>query len=234
MKMSREEVQKRKISDKVFVELHVDVPSEELLNVLKVMESIGYDIVAIVNKTISEVSQLQHHLDRLLLLSKLYVTSRELGKILRVFRRFDLISVQPENRFVLNKIIRLPEVDLVTIDLTNLDAVPSKDQLKIMAEEGKALEILLDKVLTGSYKLLKALDILVHQVYKIDNLVLFFSQNVKSVYDVRNPRDVIALIQVITEIDNNYFKMLRESWLRYIVDTFYRRGVENITYYPGR
>ncbi len=222
---------KKRISDRAFVELHVDVPDSELVETLRVMEKIGYDIIAVVNRTVSQVAEIQEHLSRALILSKLYVHSRELGKIPRLIAKFDLIAVQPENRFVLNKIVRLPEVDIVTVDLTNIGALPSKDQLKVMAEEGKALEVLIDQVLAGGYRALKIFDMLIQQALRIDNLVLFFSQNVKNLYSIKNPRDILALVQVVADLSSSYLKTLREDWLRYIVDIFYKRGVRATTYY---
>ncbi len=221
----------RRISIRAFVELHVDVQESNLPKTLSVMDELGYDIAALVNKTIREVAELQVGLRNMLLLSKLYVSSRELRKIPRLLAKFDIVSVCPEDRFVLNKIVRLPEVDIVTVDLSNPRALPSKSQLKVMAEEGKALEILLNKALGGQYRYMKTLDIIVHQLQNIDSLVVFFSQNIKSIYEVKNPRDIVAFIEVVTELERDYVEKLREHWLQFIVDSMYRRGIRNTTYY---
>ncbi len=214
-----------KIVEKANVNLHVECTESELeLKILRLMERAGYDIVALVNKDLHYVSKLQESLSRVLLLSKLCISGRELRRYERRLSRYDIIAVRPEDRFVLNKLIRLPEVDMVTVYSHERDAVPSKDQMKIMSQEGKALEILIDAEVLRDPKKLKLFDILLHEALRVEELTVIVTNVVTRVEDVRQPLDLEAFLAVLLE-DRCIVREMRRRWLEYIVYMFYKRGV---------
>ncbi len=221
-----------KILDRAYICLHVSVSdNESLVRILNIMDNIGYDIIAIVNKTIREVSQIQDRVKRSLLLSKLCVSGRELKKYRSsALQRYDIISVRPEDRFILNKLIRTPSVDIVTVYAHERDAIPSKDQLKIMAIEGKALEILVDYSVLYEYRKLKSFDILLNQALEIEGLTVFVTNVVNKVSDIRCPGDLEHFLYILTE-DRYVIRELRRKWLEFVVYTFYKRGVPDLSYF---
>lgn len=212
-----------KIIERANLCLHIEHIDNEL-EVLKLMEKIGYDIVALVNREVQYVSKIQDSLDRMLVLSKLCVPGRELRRYERRLSRYDIIAVRPEDRFILNKLIRLPEVDMITVYAHERDSTPSKDQMKIMSQEGKALEILVNSDVLQDSKKLKLFDILLHEALRIEDLVVIVTNVVTRIEDVRQPLDLEAFLTVLLE-DKTIARSMRKRWLEYITYVFYKRGV---------
>lgn len=105
----------------MFVELHLSSTDRKLIRLLK---ALGYGIAALVvgGNDVEEIPTFR----------KLVITQRSAWKI-RMYRSFDLVSVIPWSRFVLNKLISDDRVDVITINEVNRSILPSKDQARVMA-----------------------------------------------------------------------------------------------------
>ncbi len=213
------------IKGKVFAELHVRVDSvDELAKILQVLEELGVDVVGVVNRS-AGLLELQER-TRALLLSKLYLTDCSREVLRRARRMYDIVAVRPENRFRLNKLIRAPEINVITLDFSDERQLPSRDQVKVMASEGKALEILIGSDLLSSQRMLGMLCKYLESIVATDDLVLIFSQNIRSVRDVRNPRDLMSFIAVLVDVDKRLLDDLRARLLDFLSDVFYLKGVK--------
>ncbi len=140
-----------------------------------------------------------------------------------MFKNFDLVSVVPWSRFVLNKLISDDRVDVITINEVNRDILPSKAQARIMAREGKALEIVINPIVSNGEAGLAFLRDVINEYSTIDGLRIIVSQGVSKVSDIRNPRDIAKLIEVLTNV--NAKPLVSDNPYEVLVDALYRRGV---------
>ena len=196
----------------MFVELHLGSVDRRIVRLLR---RLGYGLVALVvggNNDIEEIPTFR----------KLVIMQRSAWKI-RMSSHFDLVSVVPWSRFVLNKLISDDRVDVITINEVNRNILPSKDQARIMAREGKALEIVVNPIVSNGEAGLAFLRDVINEYSTIDSLRIIVSQGISKVSDVKNPRDIVELIKVLTGIDAKL--MVTDNPYEVIVDALYRRGV---------
>ncbi len=216
------------IRDRAHILTHLECyDMERLRKILNILEKLSYDIVFLVTnrKLMNYISSSILQNSNLLILYKQHLCSRELRKANPYM--YDVVSVLPENRFYLNKIMRMIDVDIISIDINNRDSIPTSDQLSIIRDENKAIEILMsyDKIL--DYKYLRTLQIFLDKCIKKD-AIFFLAFPVKDIYDVKNPNDVYSIIETLCDVDRSFIIDLRRKQLEFISDTFYRRGVEVI------
>ncbi|WP_243675328.1 RNase P subunit p30 family protein [Vulcanisaeta distributa] len=159
----------------MFVELHLSSTDRKLIRLLK---ALGYGIAALVvgGNDVEEIPTFR----------KLVITQRSAWKI-RMFKDFDLVSVIPWSRFVLNKLINDDRIDVITINEVNRKVLPSKDQARVMAREGKALEIVINPIVSIGESGLAFLRDFINEYSTIDGLRIIVSQGIGKVSDVRNP-----------------------------------------------
>ncbi|WP_054857097.1 RNase P subunit p30 family protein [Vulcanisaeta sp. JCM 16159] len=195
----------------MFVELHLSSTDRKLIRLLK---ALGYGIAALVvgGNDVEEIPTFR----------KLVITQRSAWKI-RMFKDFDLVSVVPWSRFVLNKLINDDRIDVITINEVNRKVLPSKDQARVMAREGKALEIVINPIVSIGESGLAFLRDFINEYSTIDGLRMVVSQGIGKVSDVKNPRDVVKLVEVLTNI--NAKPLVSENPYEVIADALYRRGV---------
>ena len=196
----------------MFVELHLGSVDRRVVQLLRVL---GYGLAALVVGGNNDIEEMP-------IFRKLVVTQRSAWK-LRMFRHFDLVSVVPWNRFVLNKLISDDRVDLITINEVNKSILPSKDQARVMAREGKALEIVVNPIVSNGEAGLAFLRDVINEYFTIDGFKIVLSQGIGKVSDVKNPRDIVELIRVLTGV--NAKPMISDNPYEVIVDALYRRGV---------
>ena len=211
-----------KIRDKGFIELHVE-ETNNLKQIFKVLERLGYRLVALVNVKLNQVDAEILEETRLLVLTKLYVTRENIYKLDK-FYMYDLVSIHPWDRFSLNKFIRRREIDMVTLTPENLRVAPTKDQVKAMVEEGKAIEVLIKGFLHDVSKI-KPLANYIRNILTVDDITIIISQGISNMYDLVNPRDVYTLLRVFLELDRYWVRKLLDEAIKFIVDTMYRKGV---------
>ncbi len=194
----------------MFVELHLGSTDRKLIRLLK---ALGYGLVALVigGNDVEELPTFR----------KLVITRGSAWKI-RMFKNFDIVSVVPWSRFVLNKLISDDRVDVITIDEVNRDILPSKAQARVMAREGKALEIVINPIVSNGEAGLAFLRDVINEYSTIDGLRIIVSQGVSKVSDVRNPRDIAKLIEVLTNA--NAKPLVSDNPYEVLVDALYRRG----------
>ncbi len=194
----------------MFVELHLGSTDGKLIRLLK---RLGYGLAAlVVSGDVEEFPTFR----------KLVITRGSAWKI-RMYKDFDLVSVIPWSRFVLNKLISDDRVDVITINEVNRSILPSKAQARAMAREGKALEIVVNPIIDSGEVGLAFLRDAINEFYTIDGLRIIVSQGISKAPDVRNPRDVVELIQVLTGIDAK--PLISDNPYEVIADALYRRGV---------
>ncbi|ADN51415.1 RNase P subunit p30 family protein [Vulcanisaeta distributa] len=195
----------------MFVELHLGSTDRKLIRLLK---ALGYGLVALVigGNDVEELPTFR----------KLVITRGSAWKI-RMFKNFDIVSVVPWSRFVLNKLISDDRVDVVTINEVNRDILPSKAQARVMAREGKALEIVINSIVSNGEAGLAFLRDVINEYSTIDGLRIIVSQGVSKVSDVRNPRDIAKLIEVLTNA--NAKPLVSDNPYEVLVDALYKRGV---------
>lgn len=196
----------------MFVELHLSSVDKPLIRLLR---RLGYGLAALTIGGGEDV-------DEIPIFRKLVITQNSAWK-LRMYRSFDIVSVIPWNRFVLNKFISDDRIDVITINEVNIDVIPSKPQARFMAKEGKALEIVLNPILKHGERGLAFLRDVINEYITVDGLTMVLSQGISNVADIRNPRDIIALISVLTGI--NADPLISDNPYELIVDAVYRRGV---------
>ncbi|WP_054842454.1 RNase P subunit p30 family protein [Vulcanisaeta distributa] len=196
----------------MFVELHLSSTDRKLIRLLK---ALGYGIAALVvgGNDVEEIPTFR----------KLVITQRSAWKI-RMYRSFDLVSVIPWSRFVLNKLISDDRVDVITINEVNRSILPSKDQARVMAREGKALELVINPIVNDGESGLAFLRDVINEYSTIDGLRIIVSQGIGRVSDVRNPRDVMKLIEVLTNV-NAKPPLISDNPYEVIADALYRRGI---------
>ncbi|MFP3215851.1 MAG: RNase P subunit p30 family protein [Vulcanisaeta sp.] len=196
----------------MFVELHLSSVDKPLIRLLR---RLGYGLAALTIGGGEDV-------DEIPIFKKLVITQNSAWK-LRMYRSFDIVSVIPWNRFVLNKFISDDRIDVITINEVNINVIPSKPQARFMAKEGKALEIVLNPILKHGERGLAFLRDVINEYITVDGLTMVLSQGISNVADIRNPRDIIALISVLTGI--NADPLISDNPYELIVDAVYRRGV---------
>jgi ribonuclease P/MRP protein subunit RPP1 len=196
----------------MFVELHLSSADKPLIRLLR---RLGYGLAALTIGGGEDV-------DEIPIFKKLVITQNSAWK-LRMYRSFDIVSVIPWNRFVLNKFISDDRIDVITINEVNINVIPSKPQARFMAKEGKALEIVLNPILKHGERGLAFLREVINEYITVDGLTMVLSQGISNVADIRNPRDIIALISVLTGI--NADPLISDNPYELIVDAVYRRGV---------
>ncbi|MCG2863196.1 MAG: hypothetical protein L7G99_02135 [Vulcanisaeta sp.] len=196
----------------MFVELHLSSADKPLIRLLR---RLGYGLAALTIGGGEDV-------DEIPIFRKLVITQNSAWK-LRMYRSFDIVSVIPWNRFVLNKFISDDRIDVITINEVNINVIPSKPQARFMAKEGKALEIVLNPILKHGERGLAFLRDVINEYITVDGLTMVLSQGISNVADIRNPRDIIALISVLTGI--NADPLISDNPYELIVDAVYRRGV---------
>ncbi|MFP3491323.1 MAG: hypothetical protein RXN86_00965, partial [Vulcanisaeta sp.] len=98
----------------MFVELHLGTTDKPVINLLK---RLGYGLAALTvgNNDIEEIPTFR----------KLVITQNSTWK-LRMVKNFDIVSVIPWSRFVLNKFISDERIDLITINDINKNTLPTK------------------------------------------------------------------------------------------------------------
>jgi hypothetical protein len=194
-----------------FVELHLASLEPR---VLATMESVGYGAAALAaGRGYVETN--------IMLLSKLVITEGGAWK-LRMHGEFDIVSVIPWSRFVLNKFIRDERIHVITIDDTRRGAVPSRAQARVMAREGKALEVVVNPILDkGGLAFLREL---LNSMIHVDGLVVLISQGISDTRDVRNPRDVAALLGILAPGFRWELAMSQGAYA-FISDVAYMRGI---------
>ncbi|MCG2869528.1 MAG: RNase P subunit p30 family protein [Vulcanisaeta sp.] len=196
----------------MFVELHLSSADKPLIRLLR---RLGYGLAALTIGGGEDVEEIP-------IFKKLVITQNSAWK-LRMYRSFDIVSVIPWNRFVLNKFISDDRIDVITINEVNINVIPSKPQARFMAKEGKALEIVLNPILKHGERGLAFLRDVINEYITVDGLTMVLSQGISNVADIRNPRDIIALISVLTGI--NADPLISDNPYELIVDAVYRRGV---------
>ncbi|WP_446751856.1 RNase P subunit p30 family protein [Vulcanisaeta sp. JCM 16161] len=196
----------------MFVELHLSSTDRRLIRLLK---ALGYGLVALVIGGGNDIEEMPTF-------RKLVITQGSAWKI-RMYKSFDLVSVIPWSRFVLNKLISDDRVDVITINEVNRNILPSKDQARVMAREGKALEIVINPIVSNGEGGLAFLRSIINEYSAIDGLRIVVSQGIGKVSDVRNPRDVAKLIEVLADV--NAKPLISDNPYEVVVDALYRRGV---------
>nr|MCG2881177.1 hypothetical protein [Vulcanisaeta sp.] len=106
----------------MFVELHLSSVDKPLIRLLR---RLGYGLAALTIGGGEDV-------DEIPIFKKLVITQNSAWK-LRMYRSFDIVSVIPWNRFVLNKFISDDRIDVITINEVNINVIPSKPQARFMA-----------------------------------------------------------------------------------------------------
>jgi len=196
-----------------FVELHLSSMDQGVLGIL---ERLGY--------TAAAVTMNNDYVDSsILILNKLVITEGSVWK-LRMHSRFDIVSVVPWSRFVLNKLIRDERIHVITISDADPRIVPSKAQARVMADEGKALEVVVNPILGRGEQGLAFLKGLLNSMSRIEGLTIVVSQGIRNRRDVRNPRDVISLLNLLAPA-REWASALSRDALTLISDAIYMRGL---------
>ncbi|MGC8542391.1 MAG: RNase P subunit p30 family protein [Vulcanisaeta sp.] len=196
----------------MFVELHLGSADRRLISLLK---RLGYGLVALIISGNNDIEELPAF-------RKLVITKGSAWKI-GLSRSFDLVSVVPWSRFALNKLISDDRIDAITVNEVNRKVLPSKAQARAMAREGKALEIVINPIVSNGESGLAFLRDVINDYSTIDGLRIVVSQGISKVSDVRNPRDIVELIRVLTGVDAK--PLISENPYELLVDALYRRGV---------
>ncbi|WP_069808075.1 RNase P subunit p30 family protein [Vulcanisaeta thermophila] len=199
----------------MFVEFHINTLDPRVIHI---MRSVGYSVLV-------TTATRQPDNPELPIFTKLVLTQGSMWRV-RLARRYDVVSVIPWSRFVLNKLITDERIDVITINTVNREVTPSKAQARVMAREGKALEFVLKPIISmGEAGLLFLRNSLMEYMH-IDGLRVIVSQGVDDVYDVRNPRDVVALLSLLTGMDvKELSSLVGDNPMGIISDAIYRRGL---------
>ncbi len=205
-----------------YTELHIEC-DEDLERIIKVLERLKCSVVGIVNYR-KELAVHLYDKTNILVLTKQYLCRDNFHKI-RHWQHYDIVSVNPWDRFVINKFIGMDIIDVIVLDFSNEKAIPSKDQVRSLVKRGKAIEILVNKVVEKGEHALRGMYRFLSDILHIDDLVLIFSQGISRIEDVRNPRDVYAFIQVLLEIDKSVLIEMRKRVIEFLTDVFYKRGL---------
>jgi hypothetical protein len=135
-------------------------------------------------------------------------------------RLMEVAAVKAPDRFRLNKYIYRRDIDVVTVAPGS--AVPSKAQLRALADQGKAVEVVIgDFIRINPSGLIQVLDLM----EDVRGLTLIFSQGVTDVRSVKNPMDILNYLDALTGHRRPWIDPLLRSPLDYLVDVMYRRGV---------
>ena len=197
-----------------FVELHLQTVDEA---VLRALERLGYSAAAVVGDF--DIARAQEATNILLVRKVMLGAPRPRGR-----HWPHIVAVVPRDRFALNKFIRKADVDVITISEVDEGKVPSKAQARVMAREGKALEIVVNPILSRGSRGLSFLRRLLETLSTVDELPIIVSQGIAAGSDVRNPRDVAALLSLI-EPGRGWISSMSELAVGVIVDAMFRRGV---------
>ncbi|NPA69362.1 MAG: hypothetical protein GXO26_01010 [Crenarchaeota archaeon] len=210
----------RTIKDTANILIQVETDDlDKVSKIVKICERLDYDIIFLTLRNYRRYVRILEE-SNILVLRKIIVTgSRGIPK------NYDMISAKAINRFILNKLIRVRDIDSIVVDVENRDEVPSKDQLKILKNEGKAIEIMLklDKLL--DFKYLRSLEVFLTTCIRC-GITFFFYIPVRDIYDLKNPYDVYSVIEVLCNVDPSFIRELKVRQLQFISDIFYRRGLE--------
>lgn len=217
----------KKLVDSIHHELHIGAKDEnEILRIVCALDRLNYDVIALVNYSRKMIDRIYSKIDtNILILSKMFIHDRELEK-LKYWRNYDIVAVKPSNRFRINKLIRVYEIDLLTIDFSTTDQIPSKDQVKILTEESKGIEIVLHDIDYKSFKKLKLMYRFLNDVLNIDNVVIIPSIGIYTIYDIKNPVDKYSIFQVLFDYSDKDIREMKERVLKFLIDCLYRKGVE--------
>ncbi|MGC8597835.1 MAG: hypothetical protein ACP5NY_08005 [Thermocladium sp.] len=135
-------------------------------------------------------------------------------------RLMEIAAVKAPDRFRLNKYIYRRDIDVVTVIPGS--AVPSKAQLRALAGQGKAVEVVIgDFIRLDPGGLIRVLDLM----EDVKGLTLIFSQGVTDLRSVKNPMDILNYLDALTGRRRPWVDPLLRSPLDYLVDVMYRRGI---------
>ncbi|NPA24185.1 MAG: hypothetical protein GXO23_07820 [Crenarchaeota archaeon] len=193
--------------------------AENVTKIVKICEKLDYDIIFVTLRSYNKYLRILEKSEPVILRKTIVKGTRNIPE------DFDMVSARAVNRFVLNKLIRAIEIDSIVVDVENRCEVPSKDQLKIIKEEGKAVEILLkiDKLLDIKY--LRSLETFLNQCVKC-GVTFFLYVPVRDAYDVKCPYDVYSVVELLCNADSRFIGELKVRQLQFLSDLFYRRGLE--------
>ncbi len=218
----------RVIEDKVNILTHVEYHNNsKIRSILSIAERLEYDVVFIVphsRRDIRNILKIQENTD-ILILTKQFLTSKYCRHI--DIHTYDVVSIIPDNRFYLNKVMRMFDVDIICVDISRNETIPTSSQLKIIKQEGKSIEIMLNLDELKNIKYLRRLEIFLKDCIR-HNVTFFLSIPVRDIYDIKNPYDVYSLVEVLCDVDINLINDLRRRYLQFLSDIFYRKGIEII------
>ncbi len=210
----------RTIKDTANILIQVETDDISDINkIIKICEKLDYDIIFLTLKNYKKYIEILEN-SNILILRKIIVKSSK-----NIPKNYDMISARSINRFVLNKLIRIRDIDSIVVDVENKDEIPSKDQLKIIRNEGKSIEIMLKLDKLFDVKYLRALEIFLNECIKCD-IIFFFYIPVREIYDLKNPYDVYSIVEVLCNVDSRFIRYLKVRQLQFISDLFYKRGIE--------
>ncbi len=209
------------IREKANILIQIENNNEnDIIKILKICEKLDYDIVFISLRNYRKyIRILERNPTNILVLRKVVVTGSRY-----IPQEYDMITAKAINRFVLNKLIRVLDIDSILVDIEHRDSIPSKDQLKIISEERKSIEIFLRIDKLKDVKYLKLLEIFLDYCRKRD-VVFFFHIPIRDVYDLKNPYDVYSVLEILLDVDYRFINDLKRRQLQFISDMFYRRGL---------
>ncbi|NPA99863.1 MAG: hypothetical protein GXO10_00650 [Crenarchaeota archaeon] len=210
----------RVIRDSANILIQVETDDlDKIYKIIKICEKLDYDIIFLMLRNYKKYMKILENTN-VLVLRKIIVTGSK-----NIPKDYDMVSARSINRFVLNKLIRVEEIDSIVVDVENRDEVPSKDQLKIMKREGKSIEVILklDKLL--DFKYLRFLETFLDMCMRC-GIIFFFYIPVKDISDLKNPYDVYSIVEVLCNVDSKFIRELRVRQLQFVSDMFYRKGLE--------
>nr|KJR72734.1 MAG: hypothetical protein TU36_00205 [Vulcanisaeta sp. AZ3] len=196
----------------MFIEFHLGSTDKALIRLLK---RLGYGLALLTIDGGNDIEEIP-------IFRKLVITQGNTWKI-KMREGFDVISIIPWNRFVLNKFISNDRINVITINDINKNILPSKPQAKIMAREGKALEFILNPIIKHGERGLAFLRDAINEYSTIEGLKIVISQGITSVTDVRNPRDIVELVSMLTGVDAR--PLVSDNPYEVLTDAIYQRGV---------
>ncbi|GGP22244.1 hypothetical protein GCM10007981_17530 [Thermocladium modestius] len=134
-------------------------------------------------------------------------------------RLMEVVAVRAPDRFRLNKLIYRRDIDVVTIAPGT--AVPSRAQMRALADQGKAVEVVVGEFMRSDpRRLLEILDLMEDFVG-----ASLFSQGASTIGEIKNPLDILNYLDAMTGRRRPWVDPLLKNPLDYLVDTMYRRGV---------
>lgn len=134
-------------------------------------------------------------------------------------RLMEVVAVRAPDRFRLNKLIYRRDIDVVTIAPGT--AVPSRAQMRALADQGKAVEVVVggEFMRSDPRRLLEILDLMEDFVG-----ASLFSQGASTIGEIKNPLDILNYLDAMTGRRRPWVDPLLKNPLDYLVDTMYRRG----------